>query len=113
MHDIQQMQLSKRGKSSEDIFSMQSRAPSNKMSMPGQTSDDPRVSKHSEDAVVPAQRRGVRMSFEQQMELYDQSVKSGIDPELNSNLLDLQGEEDSSRMSTELQYSGPLRNLFD
>ena len=75
-------------------------------------SEDVRMqtSKHSEDSVVPAQRRGVRMSFEQQMELYDKSVKSGIDPEINANLLDLQGKD--SQISSET-YHGPLSNLFD
>ena len=50
------------------------------------------------------------MSFEQQMELYDKSVKSGIDPEINANLLDLQGKD--SQISSET-YHGPLSNLFD
>ena len=46
------------------------------------------------------------------MELYDQSVKSGIDPELNSNLLDLQSRENQSQMSSAETYHGPLSNLF-
>ena len=46
------------------------------------------------------------------MELYDQSVKSGMDPELNSNLLDLQSGENQSQMSSVEPYHGPLNNLF-
>ena len=29
------------------------------------------MTKHAEDAVVPAQRRGIKMTFHEQMALYD------------------------------------------
>ena len=29
------------------------------------------MTKHAEDAVVPAQRRGIKMTFNEQMALYD------------------------------------------
>ena len=41
---------------------------------------------HSEDSVVPAQRRGINMTFEEQMALYDSQIKQGLDPTPNMNL---------------------------
>lgn len=43
-------------------------------------------SKHNEDAVVPAHRMGVKMTFEEQMALYDNQIKQGLDPSPNMNL---------------------------
>lgn len=45
-------------------------------------------SKHNEDAVVPGHRRGVNMTFEEQMSLYDNQIKQGLDPSPNMNLFE-------------------------
>ena len=67
--------------------------------------------KHSEDAVVPAQRMGVKMTFEEQMALYDQQIQQGNDPRPDMNL-----QEEIKDAQIEVSgndYSGPLLALFD
>ena len=69
------------------------------------------MTKHAEDAVVPAQRRGIKMTFNEQMALYDTQIKQGLDPSPDMNLFD---EVKDAQIELGVnEYSGPLTNLFD
>ena len=43
-----------------------------------------KISKHSENAVLPAVRN--KMSFQDQMKAFDEQIAQGKDPKLNDNL---------------------------
>ena len=51
----------------------------------------------------------MNISFEQQMELYENQIKQGIDPLPNQNLFDLEKE---GQPKVE-KYSGPYQQMFD
>jgi hypothetical protein len=73
-----------------------------------------KVSKHREDQIVPALMKPKRMTFEEQLRLYDEQVKRGKDPMPNSNLLDMPEEvkQPPPKIDGMLNAAGPLSLLF-
>lgn len=68
-------------------------------------------SKHNEDAVVPAHRMGAKMTFEEQMALYDNQIKQGLDPSPNMNLVEEMTKDSQIQFGVN-EYSGPLNDIF-
>lgn len=46
-----------------------------------------RLTKHSEDAIIPALRQGKKpLTFEEQLQMFDEQIAKGLDPSINENL---------------------------
>ena len=54
---------------------------------------------------------GAKMTFEEQMALYDNQIKQGLDPSPNMNLVEEMTKDSQIQFGVN-EYSGPLNDIF-